>query len=239
MTSFTLDVHTHTVSSGHYTMDTITDMVKTAKEKGLSLLGISEHGPALPHSCTLSYFRSLPLAPATRMGIRILYGAEVNITSLSGHLDLPDDVMQHLDYCLAGMHLPCLSPGTASENTNAYIRAMENPCIRILAHTDDPKFPVDYDRLIRAAMDYRVLLEINNSSLAPDSYRGNARENSRIILDLCKNFHYPILLSSDSHGHKNVGNFQYALDLIAQMDFPKELILNSSTDRFLSFLKNK
>ena len=60
MHSFELDVHTHTVSSGHYTKDTITDMVKYASLTGLKLLGISEHGPAIPHSCTLSYFRGCP-----------------------------------------------------------------------------------------------------------------------------------------------------------------------------------
>ena len=237
MIPFPLDVHTHTVSSGHHTTDTVTDMTRTAKEKGLTLLGISEHGPALPHSCTLSYFRSLPLAPSVRMGIRILYGAEVNIVDLQGKLDLPDSAMAPLDYCRAGMHLPCLSPGTTDENTNAYIQAMINPYIRILAHADDPKFPVDYHRLILAAMEQHVILELNNNSLAPDGYRGNAKENSRQILTLCKKYHYPVLLSSDSHGHENIGNFQYALKLIEETNFPMELILNSSVTDFLSFLK--
>lgn len=237
MISYILDVHTHTISSGHHTNDTITDMVKMAKQKGLTLLGISEHGPALPHSCTLSYFRGLPLAPAMRMGIRILYGAEVNIIDHDGKLDLPDDIMKQLDYCIAGMHLPCLASGTIDENTNAYIRAMENPCIHILAHPDDPRFPVDYDRLMKAAIKNHVLFEINNNSLAPDSYRGDTVENNRIVLNLCQKYHYPILLSSDSHGHEHVGDFQYALKLINEMNFPTELILNSSAENFLEFIK--
>ena len=108
MHSFELDVHTHTVSSGHYTKDTITDMVKYASLTGLKLLGISEHGPAIPHSCTLSYFRGLSTAPSIRMGVRILYGAEVNILDFSGALDLPESIMKNLDYCMAGMHTPCL-----------------------------------------------------------------------------------------------------------------------------------
>ena len=54
MLPYELDIHTHTVSSGHYTHDTITDMVKYAARTGIRLLGISEHGPAIPHSCTAS-----------------------------------------------------------------------------------------------------------------------------------------------------------------------------------------
>ena len=57
MDCFELDVHTHSVSSGHYTEDTVTDMIKHASGIGLKLLGISEHGPKLPNSCGLSYFR--------------------------------------------------------------------------------------------------------------------------------------------------------------------------------------
>ena len=45
MDCFELDVHTHSVSSGHYTEDTVTDMIKHASGIGLKLLGISEHGP--------------------------------------------------------------------------------------------------------------------------------------------------------------------------------------------------
>ena len=236
MHSFELDVHTHTVSSGHYTHDTVTDMIKYASKTGLKLLGISEHGPATPHSCTLSYFRGLSMAPSIRMGIRVLYGAEVNIIDFSGALDLPENIMKNLDYCIAGMHIPCLAPGTVEENTAAYIHAIENPYVRIIAHPDDVKYPVDYSRLMEAAMTHHVLLEINNSSLAPDGYRGNVKENDRTILELCRKYRYPVLLSSDSHGHSHIGDFTHALALIREMNFPEELILNSSVEKFLRFL---
>lgn len=239
MLPYELDIHTHTVSSGHYTHDTITDMVKYAARTGIRLLGISEHGPAIPHSCTASYFRGQTLAPRRRMGIHVLYGAEVNITDLSGSLDLPQEIMKNLDYCMAGMHLPCLAPGTEQENTDAYIHAMENPYIRMIAHPDDVKYPVDYHRLMEAAMDCRVLLEINNSSLAPDGYRGDhkkTKENDRAILELCRKYRYPVLLSSDSHGHSHIGDFTYALALVREINFPEELILNRNAEKFLRFL---
>lgn len=236
MLPFELDVHTHTVSSGHYTRDTVTDMVKYASEMGLKLLGISEHGPAIPHSCTASYFRGQSLAPSLRMGIHVLYGAEANIMDFSGALDLPEEIMKNLDYCMAGMHLPCLTPKTVEENTAAYIHAIENPYIRIITHPDDVKYPVDYSRLMEAAMDNHVLLEINNSSLSPNGYRGDVKENDRAILKLCQKYRYPVLLSSDSHGHSNIADFTYALALIKETNFPQELILNRSAEAFLRFL---
>ena len=152
-------------------------------------------------------------------------------------LDLPDDIMKYLDYCIAGMHPPCFPPKSREENTKAYIRAMENPYIRIIAHPDDEKYPVDYDRLIEAAMDFHVLLEINNSSLSPKGYRGNTKENDKAILRLCHKYRYPVILSSDSHGCASIGDFSYALALIREVGFPQELILNRSMEAFLRFIK--
>ena len=237
MTVFEADIHTHSIASGHYTTDTIADMARYAADRGLKILGISEHGPAMPASCTLSYFRGLSHAPSMRMGIRMLYGAEVNILDPSGSLDLPETIRKQLDYCLAGIHTPCFCTGQGADDyTDTYIHAMANPYIHILAHPDDAGYPVDYRRLTQAAMDHHVLLEINNASLAPDGYRGKTKENDRTILELCKKYHYPVLFSSDSHGHANICNFKYAMELVRETDFPMGLVLNTSAERLLAFL---
>ena len=54
-----IDLHTHSLSSGHGSNDTITDMAKAAAKSGIQILGISEHGPATAGSVKPSYFRSL------------------------------------------------------------------------------------------------------------------------------------------------------------------------------------
>ena len=46
MSSYEFDIHTHTIASGHGSSATITDMVKAARAAGLTMLGISDHGPA-------------------------------------------------------------------------------------------------------------------------------------------------------------------------------------------------
>lgn len=233
------DLHTHTIASGHASTATITDMAKAAVDHNLTLLGISDHGPATLGGGKPSYFRNLAYAPRTRFGIDMLYGAEVNILDNHGSVDLDDSILKHLDYVIASMHKPVKKPGTIDENTSAYIEAMKNPYICIIGHCDDERYPVDYLALVRAAMEHRVLLEINNSSLSPDGYRGDTRFNDLMILNLCKHFNYPVLLSSDSHGTTHIGDCSYALELAKLAKMPTDLILNDSPSKILSFLAAK
>lgn len=235
MAEIQFDLHTHTIASGHATTATITDMAKAAAFRGLKTLGISDHGPATIGGGRVSYFRNLAYAPRKRLGVEMLYGVEANITDHNGALDLEDSVLKNLDYVIASMHRPVIKPKTAEENTAAYIAAMKNPYVRIIGHCDDVKYPVDYLALVQAAIKHHVILEINNSSLSPDGYRGDTRANNLTILNLCKHFRYPVLLSSDSHGPEHVGDMSYALELVKLADFPDELIINTSLS-FRSFL---
>lgn len=239
MGTIKLDVHTHTIASGHATRATITDMAKAAVSNNLSLLGISDHGPATLGGGKPSYFRSLSHSQKKRFGVEMLYGAEVNILDNAGKLDLDDEILKNLDYVIASVHKPVKKPGTIDENTTAYIEAMKNPYVSIIGHCDDERYPVDYLTLVQAAVEHNVLLEINNSSLSPDGYRGDTKFNALMILNLCKHFHHPVLLSSDSHGAKHVGDCNYAEELIKLAEMPEELVLNYSVSRFKSFLAGR
>ena len=53
-----LDVHTHTVMSGH-AYSTMQEMVTAAQQKHLDILGITEHAPGIPGTCHPIYFRNL------------------------------------------------------------------------------------------------------------------------------------------------------------------------------------
>ena len=225
-----IDLHTHSISSGHGSTDTINDMAKAASERGIQILGISEHGPATAGSVKPNYFRSLKLAARNRFGVRMLYGAEVNIITPSGILDLDDDVLECLDYALVSIHPPTLTPYEHRDLTHAYINAMEHPKVRFLGHIDDARFPVDFERLLAIAKEKEVYPEINNGSLMPDAYRKGGQENCRKILSICKQMNLPVLLSSDSHGVKNIGNMEYIYPLLKECDFPKHLIINYNPD---------
>lgn len=231
------DPHTHSIASGHVSSATITEMAKQASSIGLKMLGITDHGPATISSCKPSYFRNLSLAPSKRFQIDVFYGAEVNILNANGDLDLPDEILSSLKYAIASIHTPILKPASRYSNTLAYINAMQHNKVKIIGHCDDARYEVDYNLLIQKAIQNRVLLEINNSSLSPNGYRGDTRNNVRKILELCRFYSHPIVLSSDSHGIEHIGDFQYSLKLIKEMNFPQELILNYSLQNFISFIQ--
>ena len=233
---FQFDPHMHSIASGHGSHDTITDLAKQAVSKHLNMIGVTEHGPATMHSGRVAYFRGLSHAPKKRCGIEILNGVELNILDFKGKVDLSDDILETLDYAIISMHPQNIKSGDIEQNTFAYVYAMMHPKVKIIGHADDTKYPVDYEALMVAAKHLGVVFEINNSSLSPDGYRGNTKDNVRTILELSKKYDHPIVLSSDSHGKKNVGNFEYAMAMIKEVDFPDRLILNYSSKDFKSFI---
>lgn len=233
------DIHTHSIASGHGTTCTISDMAKEASHKGLKLLGISDHDPGTLTSGTSSYFRSLPFCPKKRFGIDVLYGVELNILDIDGHIDLSDDLLNGLDYAIISMHQQNYRSGAAAENTLAYINAMKHPAVKVLGHCDDPHFPVDYRTLAIAALQENVIFEINEASLSPNGYRGDTTSNATEILYFCQKYEIPIILSSDSHGKDHVGDFTYSAEFVHQAMFPESLILNNQIPKLKFFLQTR
>lgn len=225
--NYIMDLHTHTLASGH-AYNTINEMILSAKNKGLELLGITEHGPGMPGSTNKFYFQNLNILSREKYGIKVLYGAELNIMDLEGNIDLDDRSLRDLDYCIASLHYNCMTPGSKKENTKALLTAMKNPKVSIIGHPDDGHFPVDYDELITEAKRQKVYIELNNSSFNPKGFRSNAWDNNVQILTLCMRYDVSIILGSDAHREEDVGAFLDAQKVLDFVAFPEELILNTS-----------
>lgn len=232
-----MDLHTHTLASGH-AYNSMREMASAAAEKGLEVLGITEHAPAMPGTCQAFYFQNLKVVPREMYGIRLLLGAELNIVDYDGIIDLEARDLKRLDIAIASLHLPCIKPGTAEENTRAYLKAMENPYVNIIGHPDDGRFPVNHEALVEGAKKWNKIIEINNNSLSPLSFRSNAEENDLEILKYCKEYKVPVVLSSDAHIDVRIGDFEYALPLLEKADFPEELVINRSMEALEPFLHN-
>ena len=82
---FTLDLHTHTVASGH-AYSTVQEMAKAAADKGLKLLGITEHAQGIPGTCDEIYFHNMRIIPRKMYGIDLMFGSEINIIDHDGPL---------------------------------------------------------------------------------------------------------------------------------------------------------
>ena len=146
-----LDLHTHTISSGHaYT--TLLENIAAAKRKGLKILGVSDHAPQMPGGAHKFYFNNLKVLPDVIDGIRVLKGVELNILNQNGDVDLDERSLRVLDYAIASLHVPCLENLGIEENTKALIRSMDHPKVKIIGHPDDSRYPIDYEALVRAAV---------------------------------------------------------------------------------------
>ena len=233
-----LDLHTHTVMSGH-AYSTLKEMAQAAARKGLRLLGVTEHAPAMPGTCHEMYFRNFKAVGRTYYGVELLLGAELNIMDHSGAVDLPERTLRRMDFAIASLHDQCLPAGSAAENTAAMTGAMENPYVNVIGHPDNGKYPVDYDAVVRAAARCAVILEVNNSSLYPNSHRPNARENGTVMLRLCREYEVPVVVSSDAHFEAQVGEHALAFELLRQLDFPEALVLNTSVEKLRAALARK
>ena len=223
------DMHTHTVASGH-AFSTFKENVEEAAFKGLLALGISDHAPAMPGTAHPIYFGNFKCIRQELMGVKLFMGVEANILDFEGNLDLEETVLRKMDYVIASLHVPCITPGTARENTDALIGAMKNPYVKIIGHPDDDRYPLEYERLIPAALKHRVALEINNSSFNPRSGRQNAGKNVMKWLSIAKEYRLPVILGSDAHIYYDVGDMTEAVKMLKAAGYPPELVLNARED---------
>lgn len=158
-----VDTHCHTIASGH-AYSTIVENAKAASEKGLKMIAITDHGPAMPGTFHEAYFGYMKVIPRKIEGVYVLRGIEANIIDHNGTLDISEKYLKRLDIVLAGFHRPCYMGGSVEQNTYAAIEAMKNPYVDILVHPGNPEFPMDFERVVQAAKEYNVHIEINNSS---------------------------------------------------------------------------
>lgn len=237
MMKIEIDTHTHTLVSGH-AYSTMKEMALAAEEKGLKGLAITDHAPDMPGSTNIFYFQNLQVVPRTRWGIELLLGAELNIRNETGEVDLPESVLRSLDITIASIHRPCYKGEPEKDKiTGAYLRAMENPYIDIIGHPDDGRYPVDYEMLVKKAKETDTLLEVNNSSLRPGGFRENARENILEMLSFCKQYGAEVVLNTDSHVDATIADYSCVEGLIEKVDFPEELIANTSLEKLKASLK--
>lgn len=233
---FVADTHSHTIASGH-AYSTLTEMAEAAAQKGLQALAVTDHAPAMPGTCGLFYFQNTAVIPRDMKGIRLLMGAEVNIMDPEGTLDLPQETCEELDIVVASIHPPCYGVDrTKEENTRAYVEVMKKPYVNIIGHPDDGRFPLDYEVLVKTAKETGTLLELNNSSLRPQSFRKGARENALIMLDLCKKYEVMITTGSDAHINVDAGKFNYVQEVLEYCSFPEELIATLDFERLKPYL---
>lgn len=231
------DTHTHSVVSQH-AYSTIDENAKFASQKGIELLALTDHAPGMKHTAPRAFFANYHVLPKFLYDVELLHGVELNIMDYDGTLDLDNELLAKMDIALASLHPQCIPFGTKKENTNAVIKAMENPYVDVLGHPGDPRYEMDVEAIFQTAKDTGCILEMNNASLVPNGFRKGSEKYMTELLRLCMRDDVPILLGSDAHFYTQIGDFSYVLDLLQAIEFPEELILNTSPQTLKKSLKH-
>ena len=211
------DMHMHTLVSGH-AYGTIREMAQAAQAKGLEMIGITEHAPGIPGTVDPFYYNNL------------------QAVLKDGTLSLAQSYIDHLDYAIVGIHVQCYENAGKEQNTSNLIACMKNEKVKIVSHPDDDHTPLDYERLVKAAKQYHVALEVNNSSLKKVDQRWNCLENYRTMLSLCQKRRVPVIIDSDAHDPSQVGELNLAKALVESVGFDPSLVLNTNLEKLKSFL---
>ncbi len=230
------DTHTHTISSTH-AYSTAQEMIKSASEKGLYAIALTDHGYNMPGSPGEWFFDCLGAIPAYMYGVRVLKGVEANVSNYNGELDIKEETLKKLEWVVASMHTLTIEGEANFENcTNAWLAIAENPYVNVIGHSGTPYFEYDYNKVIPIFGKNGKLVEINGNTF---KNRKSSMDNCAEIAKICKKTNTRIIVNSDAHFSTSVGDCESALKMLEKIEFPKELIVNSSVERFQAYLKEQ
>ena len=231
------DLHTHSIVSGHaYT--TLLENINYCAEKGIKVLGTSEHAPSMPGAPHYWYFGNLKVVPRVINGVTILKGCEANILDIEGSLDMSDEASKNLDYMIASFHEPVFKPRSKEENTLAILNVMDKyDKVEILGHLGNPNYQQNYETIIKKAKEKDIMIEINNSSLLGSSRIGSDVNCKKVAL-LCKEIGTKVILTSDAHINTCIGVFNKGIELLNEIQMPEELVMNDP-EKLIAHLKSK
>lgn len=228
------DFHCHTLASKH-AYSTLRENIEVAKKKNLKVLGITDHAIGTHDSPPLSYFENLTSLPVQVDGIRLLRGVEANIMDYKGTLDMPEVVLQTLDFIIASYHTSCTVPGTVEDHTYSYLKIAENPYVNLIGHSGSAEFMYDYKQVIPAFGRNKKVVEINAHTFI---CRQKSIENCRRIAELCAENEVSILVNSDAHSEFEVGEVSRAFAMLHEIHFPEELIINTDMHRMTEYMRS-
>lgn len=239
-----MDLHTHTIQSVH-AYSTLRENAKRAREMGLKVLGTSDHGYGAKGTSERSFFTNYHVIPRYMEDVRILKGIELNIGDIDGSvieqelIDWKKKYEEPFDYTIGSIHRNAYREKTSDkENTNAYLRAIENDDIDIIGHIDDGNIPANFDEIMHKAREFNKAIEVNNTSCKKENYRKDSIENIYRFLEYGKKYGTLIIMNSDAHIDHEVGGVDLSEKLILDVGYSKDLVVNYSLD-LLAKLLNK
>ena len=203
------DLHTHSKwSEGNHS---IKEMAERAMEMGYDYIAMTDHSKtlAIAQGLTVEDYRERQKEIDKLnedLDIRILSGTEVEIDS-DGKLDLPDSLLEDLDFVIASIH----SGFKQSEEkiTNRIISAINNDNVDAIGHPTgrlllkrDP-YEINLGKIYEAAEENDVALEINSFPSRLDL--------PDIEIKKAKQYDIKFSLGTDSHNREHLRFMEFGI----------------------------
>jgi DNA polymerase (family 10) len=162
------DLHVHSDWSDG--IHSIPEIAEAASKRGFEYVAICDHSQTLSiaHGLTEDRLRKqiqeIEAVNASGQGCEVLKGIEVDILS-TGHLDLPKQALQELDFVIASIHSGFKDE--AETLTNRLLTAIHNDTVSAIGHPTGrliqrrAPYAFNLERVFDAAMEQHVVLEIN------------------------------------------------------------------------------
>ena len=218
--------------------------VLAALDRGLSVVGITDHGPGhigigIPELGELDLIKAETEQYTRLLPVNVLAGVEANIVDVDGTLDVPVKYLRKLDIRLAGLHWQ-VRPGSwrgagmlagnillrrhstrayrrrlRNVNTKATVEAVRRFDLDVLTH---PGLQADIDtaELARACAARGTAMEVSagHQYTTPEYVQVCLREGADLVL------------SSDAHVPSKVGDLDAAVRLVEEAGAPAQRIIN-------------
>jgi DNA polymerase (family 10) len=204
------DLHCHTTwSDGRAS---VLEMATAARDLGYEYVAICDHTrnvrvvPGLDADDLRRQADEIAEANEQLAPFRVLRGTEVDIRR-DGSLDLPDDVLEELDWVQLSLHAG--QREAAEPLTRKVAEAMRHPAVRCLSHprgriiNHRPPNALDLEAVLEVALETGVALETNG---LPDRLDLSGPE-----VRLAVEAGVSIVASTDAHSVRGLGNMRLAV----------------------------
>jgi DNA polymerase (family X) len=219
------DLHVHSNwSDGSLS---IAEIGQVADHLGYEYIAITDHSQSLAIAggltpTQLRERRAEIDAVQRQTKARLLNGIEVDILS-DGSLDLPDDVLLHLDIVIASVHSSMHQ--TEQQMTERIVRAIAHPAVHIIGHLTGrilgrrSAYNVDVNAVLDAVAKHGVMLELNANP--------NRLDIAEETLNQAKSRGLMVPINTDAHHSGEFGNIRYGVRMAMRGGLYREDVLNA------------
>ncbi len=214
---------------------TVEDNIKVAESKGLKQIAVLEHCYYHMYGIQkgdLQKFVSNVDRAKRSTTISVLKAMEANLIDQTGKIDLSKSEQDMLDIVVLGYHKSAgrgtgffgkmkhakmrkNNPKNIELNTKAYITALENNKINIIAH---PNYacPIDVVEIAKYCKEHNIYFELNGRKHCIDD------KTFRQVIETGVLF----ILNSDAHSSDRVGDVRLGLTVMEKFNIPEWQIAN-------------